>query len=382
MPSPWPRPSARPRLVLIARGLWWRRGSALTLLAVATVTIAASALGPLYARAASESTLRDRLTEAAVTDSGFSLQDTVDASQPDVADDPQAEPPEPGQLFGYPTRIAALDAQVSVRPVGGSGRQLSTVLWRDGFCDHVVVVKGRCPTRRERGDGEQPDPRRRLRLAPGRHPAHRGSERRRARRPRGQHPAAAHPDRRRAVPAQGLRRPVLVRAPVLRRAARPGRQAGLRRRRPRRRVHVRDPEPSVPGAAGPGLPARRRGHPARRRAAAARRHEHGPAPVRRRGHRPAADRAACPAGRRRPRARPAAGVDHAGRRTAGAAGVARAVPGRHRLGRVARQRGRAGEAARLQRPVDGGVRPRPAGGGAGRGDPRRPAGGLGCRGGR
>ena len=143
MPSPWPRPSAWPRLALTARGLWWRRGSALTLLAVAAVTIAASALGPLYARAAGESTLRDRLTQAAVTDSGFSLQDTVDASQPDVADDPGADAPEPGQLFGYPTRIAALAAQVSVTPVGGSGRQLSSVVWRDGFCDHVVVVKGR-----------------------------------------------------------------------------------------------------------------------------------------------------------------------------------------------------------------------------------------------
>ena len=139
-------PSAFPRLALIARGLWWRRGSALTLLAVATVTVAASALGPVYAHAASESTLRDRLTSTPVTQTGLMLTDVVDASQSGAASDLSVDPPAPGAVLGYPTRIAALGAQVTVHASGADAPQDTTVLWRDGYCLHVVVVRGRCPT--------------------------------------------------------------------------------------------------------------------------------------------------------------------------------------------------------------------------------------------
>ena len=50
---------------LLLRALWWRRGLSLATLLVAAITIGAGSLGPLYARAADESTLRDRLTESA-----------------------------------------------------------------------------------------------------------------------------------------------------------------------------------------------------------------------------------------------------------------------------------------------------------------------------
>ncbi len=144
-------PSGLPRLGLTARGLWWRRGSAATLLAVATVTIAAAALGPVYARAASESTLRDRLVSAPVTETGFNLTDVVDGSQDAAPLDAAADPPAAGALFGFPSRVAALSSQVTVAAVGGNTRQLSYVVWREGFCSHVVVLKGRCPTRAGEG---------------------------------------------------------------------------------------------------------------------------------------------------------------------------------------------------------------------------------------
>jgi putative ABC transport system permease protein len=139
-------PSALPRLALTGRGLWWRRGSAMTLLAVATVTVTAAALGPVFAQAASESTLRDRLTAAPVTETGLMLTDVVDASQPGAASDVTANPPAAGALLGYPTRIAAIGAQVRVHASGTDSPQATTVVWRQGYCAHLVVVLGRCPT--------------------------------------------------------------------------------------------------------------------------------------------------------------------------------------------------------------------------------------------
>jgi hypothetical protein len=121
-----------------------------TLLAVATVTIAAAALGALYARAASESTLRDRLVAAPVSDTGIVITDTVDAAQDGATADVTADPPRPGDLFGYPTRIASLQAEVRITVAGSHTPALSYVVYRDGVCAHVVVVAGRCPT--EPGD--------------------------------------------------------------------------------------------------------------------------------------------------------------------------------------------------------------------------------------
>ena len=62
-----------PRMPLLVRGLLWRRTLVLAVLAVAVVTMAVAALGPLYARAADESTLRDTLTQAPVDQSGPDL---------------------------------------------------------------------------------------------------------------------------------------------------------------------------------------------------------------------------------------------------------------------------------------------------------------------
>ena len=65
---------SRRRSRLLVRGLWWRRGLSGAVLAVGAVVMGAAVLGPLYARAAGESTLRDELTQAGPA-TGLEFQD-------------------------------------------------------------------------------------------------------------------------------------------------------------------------------------------------------------------------------------------------------------------------------------------------------------------
>src|SRR5206468_11893883 len=50
--------------MLFLRGLLWRRGFTVAVLLVGTICSAVAAIGPIYARAASESTLTDELRAA------------------------------------------------------------------------------------------------------------------------------------------------------------------------------------------------------------------------------------------------------------------------------------------------------------------------------
>jgi hypothetical protein len=71
-------------------GLSWRRGLNLAVLAVALVTTTAAALGPLYARASTESTLNDHLTEAGAA-IGLHLSADVDTTNSHDIDQLRAE---------------------------------------------------------------------------------------------------------------------------------------------------------------------------------------------------------------------------------------------------------------------------------------------------
>lgn len=51
-------------LRLALRAFRWRRGGSLVVLLAGALTVAAAALGPLFASAAAESVLQDRLTQA------------------------------------------------------------------------------------------------------------------------------------------------------------------------------------------------------------------------------------------------------------------------------------------------------------------------------
>lgn len=138
------------RLGLLLRALWWRRGLSLATLLVAAITIGAGSLGPLYARAADESTLRDRLNESA---SQAALHYTFprDLSTDGDLDQTIALGPKPGLIKAYPSTVAAAVIptlastahQVSIGDTGPS----TAMAWRDGSCAHFTVTRGRCPTK-------------------------------------------------------------------------------------------------------------------------------------------------------------------------------------------------------------------------------------------
>ena len=133
------------RLALVMRGLWWRRGLTAAVIIVAAITTMSAALGPMYARAAGESTLRDQLAAAPVTATGLHYQQSTDVTSSydyrSVLDDG----PRPGKVVGYPTRIGGIF--VPTGATGKGGAVDTDLLWRQGICDHVVITSGACPTK-------------------------------------------------------------------------------------------------------------------------------------------------------------------------------------------------------------------------------------------
>ena len=133
---------------LVLPGLWWRRGLNLAVLAVAVVTTTAAALGPLYARASTESTLNDHLTEAGSA-TGLHFYADVDATSQGDMDRLRASVPKPGAILGY---NSAIDGIYTPERIGvstsaeGRGGVSSHLLWREGMCAHVAIVQGRCPS--------------------------------------------------------------------------------------------------------------------------------------------------------------------------------------------------------------------------------------------
>ena len=132
--------------VLFLRGLRWRRGFSAAVLLVGVISAAVAVLGPLYARAAAESTLTDDLRAAgstaglAFSTHGFAgdthLVDTVQRQIGTAAD---------ARWFGHPIRGESL--VVTVRAPGAGLSTVSTMAWRDGVCGQITVTVGHCPTR-------------------------------------------------------------------------------------------------------------------------------------------------------------------------------------------------------------------------------------------
>ena len=141
-----------PRVPLLLRGLWWRRGLTGAVLAVAVATTTTAALGPLYARAAAESTLQDHLTQAGPS-AGLSFKADLDIGSPAEYAAAQRSIPRPGAIHGYNRVIAGLYTAAGLGTTlasSGSGSPQGAVnshlVWRDGQCGHLVIVSGRCPT--------------------------------------------------------------------------------------------------------------------------------------------------------------------------------------------------------------------------------------------
>lgn len=134
---------------LLLRGLWWRRGLTGSVLLVGIVTVTAAALGPLYARAAGESTLHDRLTQASWR-AGIHLTGSVDLAGAGALRRLESAAPEPGKIPAYGRRIEGIRSSQPVAATAidtGNGPLMTSVVWRQGACAHIVIVRGRCPQR-------------------------------------------------------------------------------------------------------------------------------------------------------------------------------------------------------------------------------------------
>lgn len=140
-------------LRLALRALWFRRGVSAVVLVIATVAVAAAALGPVWSTAAQESLLRDRLAEEPVGATGLSATRgnattfrplssaqlvTATAAALDRADLDDSFGPVRSSL--RLTTDLPLLGDSNVTPVA-----VARLAWRDGQCALLRFTQGRCP---------------------------------------------------------------------------------------------------------------------------------------------------------------------------------------------------------------------------------------------
>lgn len=131
------------QLRLALRAFRWRRGGSIVVLVAAALTIAAAALGPLFSSAAAESVLQDRLIQSDTADTTIAFYLKTDVSYPasvSVVVDSQSER---GTVPGYGPPVAETNVETTGTPSKGLAAKTKAV-WRDGVCDHLVIVDGRC----------------------------------------------------------------------------------------------------------------------------------------------------------------------------------------------------------------------------------------------
>ena len=117
----------------------------MTILLVATMTVVAAAVGPLYARAGGESILQDALRGAATRNVGVEVwRNAASDGRPLEALDARVDAagPPPAHL----PRIRSLQFNAAVRDESQLNRAVSLLVFREGACAHLVFVEGRCPT--------------------------------------------------------------------------------------------------------------------------------------------------------------------------------------------------------------------------------------------
>jgi putative ABC transport system permease protein len=135
---------------LLLRALWWRRGLSLATLLVAAITIGAGSLGPLYAHAAAESTLRDALSRPG-SDAGLHYTFQVELDTEADLTNAESRGPQPGSIKAYPNTIPAVvlntQAATPKQVAAGDDGPRTQLVWRQDACAHFVLVRGRCPNK-------------------------------------------------------------------------------------------------------------------------------------------------------------------------------------------------------------------------------------------
>jgi hypothetical protein len=137
--------------LLTLHGIWFRRTASLAAFAVAIVATAAATLGPLYARSAEDSLVREQLHDAPPEGTTFTLSTssvdqveyTVDELRKGI--DLAAASSDLDRWYGpVATRLGIWNVPVQHGP---TDLGLTNLTWHgDGGCHDVVIVSGRCPT--------------------------------------------------------------------------------------------------------------------------------------------------------------------------------------------------------------------------------------------
>ncbi|RKR73994.1 FtsX-like permease family protein [Frondihabitans australicus] len=135
------------------RGLLWRLPLSAAVFGAAVLTFAGASLGPLYARAASESTLRDTLTQEPANATGLSLEATrrVDGlpSQELTLSQIDSSLRAAPKASSLPEFGGGIDSLVLASKAGVDGflGVNTQEVWRAGACARMHFTAGRCPTK-------------------------------------------------------------------------------------------------------------------------------------------------------------------------------------------------------------------------------------------
>lgn len=133
---------------MLGTRLWWRRGSSLAVLAVAVAAATTAVVGPVYAAAAGESSLRQVLRTAAPQDSGLHVQISGGITIDPFAEVARTLPA--GFTPAYHQTVRTLQLSSPLQGPGHVEPVVTRIVWREGQCAHLRLVSGRCP----HGDGE------------------------------------------------------------------------------------------------------------------------------------------------------------------------------------------------------------------------------------
>jgi putative ABC transport system permease protein len=122
-----------------------RWGQAVTVFVLAFLATAAAAAAPLYVTAIDRAVVAGEVAHAAPAELSLHVSGTIDRSQNgDIANDFEKTAADrvslPGFVGVYSTEFLAMPSSLTA---AGSD-QLRPVAFREGLCDHVVVVAGRC----------------------------------------------------------------------------------------------------------------------------------------------------------------------------------------------------------------------------------------------
>lgn len=151
-------------LAILLRGLWFHRGTAAAVFVSGLVTVAAAVAAPLWADASEQSLLRRALAGGAADATSYAVSATANTPGPFfgsrsgvVAEsqvrDASVLPADLEHRFDPAVvslqttrRLEVVASPLSWSQDGDPTPGLGRLAWREGTCDHLRVVRGRCPT--------------------------------------------------------------------------------------------------------------------------------------------------------------------------------------------------------------------------------------------